>query len=477
VLAVPLAGNHVLPPREPGWPVGLAAVLVAVCVAVALARRLPLGGLAIVILGCVVDGNFTFGIPVMSYVVGRRMDRAWPAAALFGVAAVGGTALDLGVLDTEPSTWFLLAVTLLFAGVFPWLVGRYRRQAHELETMGWERVGHLERDREMVAVQARLRERTRITRDMHDSLGHDLSLLALRAGALEVADLPSAQRAAAADVRAGAVAATERLREILGLLRDDASPAPLAPHDEGTDALVERARASGLEVTLHRDPGGGPTEAGGSHRAGYRVVQEALTNAAKHAPGAPVTVTLVAAAGSTTVTVTNPVPSGTAAVDGFGLAGLRERVRLAGGTFTAGIDPSSPRSFRVQAVLPHVTPPLDKPGRPPDAPLRTARRRVRRSLVVAVAVPAAIGMVMMLTYYPVAAFDTVLESSAYDRMRVGQPRGELPLPGRQAPTPAGVGGVTGASCEFYSDGNFPMASATYRLCFRDGLLVAKDEVR
>jgi hypothetical protein len=362
---------------------------------------------------------------------------------------------------------------LLFVGVFPWLIGRYRRQQEELVTMGWQRADHLERERGMVAAQARLRERARIAREMHDSLGHDLSLLALRAGALELAAGP--ENRAAAEVRAGVLVATERLREIIGVLHDDDTPAPLTPRDESVGALVARAHASGLAVTLTEtdpetgtEPGTGPPAVG---RAAYRVVQEALTNAARHARGAPVTVEVVASAGVTTVTISNPVPPGTGFVEGFGLAGLRELVRMAGGTITVGTGQPPGRAFRVQAHLPHVAPPP-----PPTPPLHTARRRVRRSLVVAVATPVAIAALMSLAYYPFASSGSVMDSATFDALRIGQPRADLPLPGRQVRNPPDEPDPPDATCEYYSDGNFPMASATFRLCFRDGRLISKDRL-
>jgi signal transduction histidine kinase len=461
LLAAPIAAGQTLPPRDAGWQFLVSVGLAILALAVGVARRWPLAGLVIIIAASMVDGNFSFSIPVLSYLVGRRVARAWPAAAVFGVIAVAGSAVSLGVFGTDPATWFVLATTLLFAGVFPWLVGRYRRQHHELVTVGWQRAEQLERERGMVAAQARLRERARIARDMHDSLGHELSLLALRAGALELA--AGTQSAAAAQVRAGAVEATERLREIIGLLREDDVPAPLTPRDESVDALVERAKASGLTVSIV----GGPVPEN-VERTVYGVVQEALTNAARHAPGASVTVEITTSDGTTTVTVGNPVAPGTTIVEGFGLAGLRERVRMAGGTFSAGVQGGA---YRVQADLPQA-----RPARPPAPPLRTAQRKVRRSLVTAVAAPVAIAVVMSLTYYPVASFGSVLEGDAFDRMRLGQARAELRLPKRQVLDRPSMRTPVGLTCEFYSDGNFPMARATFRLCFRAGVLASKERL-
>ncbi|MET7399382.1 hypothetical protein ABZS66_38455, partial [Dactylosporangium sp. NPDC005572] len=113
---------------------------------------------------------------------------------------------------------------------------------------------------------------------------------------------------------------------------------------------------------------------------------------------------------------------------------------------------------------------------------RQARRRARRSLVVALAAPAAIAAVLAAGYYPIVAADATLPPRDYDRIPVGAARADLAglLPRRQAaehPTNGVPPAPPGAVCEFYTDGNFPLASAAYRLCFAGGRLVAKDQLR
>lgn len=516
VVAAPVAYAGLTPP----WPRHavplLAGSLALLGLAVAFGRRWPLAALLAVVLGSLVDGNFVFGIPVFSYLAGRRSAGAGRVAAVFGAIAVAGTALNLGLLGTNPDTWFLLASVLLFAGVFPWLLGRLRRQQRGLAEAGERHAEAEERERRAAVERVRLRERARIAQDMHDSLGHDLSLIALRAAALELAaDLPPTHRSAAGELRASVSAATERLHDIIGVLREERSGS-LRPAGETVAELVDGARDAGMAVELRADPDSGDLPPLVAH-AVHRVVREALTNAARYAPGAPVMVTVDRTGGEVAVSVVNgraptgPLPG--PASHGSGLLALRERVRLAGGVLDAG-----PRDagFAVTARLPITTAPVlveneprrvpvgDDPagsvvrsgglawpqdgapgdprpgetaeGRPAEAArrLREARRRARRSLLVAFGAPAGLALVLALVYYPLATAGAVLDRSGYERLRLGEERNALGLPRRQADAPTEAAAAAG--CEFYTDGNFPFAEPTWRLCFADGRLVSKERI-
>ncbi|MEV3977081.1 histidine kinase [Nonomuraea sp. NPDC049758] len=265
-----------------------------------------------------------------AYLTGRRMTRLWPAGAVFClITAIGCGAVLLQGGDL--ALWVSMGTGLVGTYVVPYLLGLLRR-------------GVLQQRRQArlsVEAQARLRERARIAREMHDSLGHDLALIAVRAGGLEVAPgLGPAQVKAAGELRMAAADATERLRQIIGLLREDAEEAPLSPVGEDVAELVGRARDSGMSITLELAPGASPELA-------HAVVQEGLTNAAKHAPGAAVAVSVT----PHRVVVRNGPPSSrpSARRGGLGLAGLRERVRLAGATLTAGPDGDG---FRLAVELP-----------------------------------------------------------------------------------------------------------------------------
>ena len=308
--------------------------------------------LAVIALAGLVDAVATFALPLsrqalLVVVAAAAYMHGWRLAARYGwwiLGAAASVGTFLGAV-TERDTF----ITLLTFGTFvvlPWLIGRFRRQQAELITAAAERVTRLERERELVADRARARERARIATDMHDSLGHELALIALRAGALELSpDLTEANRNAAAALRRNAVDATDRLRETIGIVRDE--PAPAEPPDESIEALVGRAAEAGMRVTLDTDTVPLPSLAA---RTVHRVVQEALTNAARYAPGAEVRVHVEVADAIARVSVRNrgrrvDHPTGR----GSGLVSLEERIRLLGGAFKAG---PTEDGFEVRAEAP-----------------------------------------------------------------------------------------------------------------------------
>ncbi|CAM5453038.1 histidine kinase [Streptomyces abikoensis] len=500
-LAAPGAAADLLglnAPR-PWWHTAAGAAVLAAAVAVSRARPVLALGLAAGLGLAASPSLFTLSygpaLSVLAFLLGRRSARTRPALYAFPAVAAAGTVLVLARHNDPVVEWLVLIGTLLFGAVFPWLAGRYRRQARELVAAGWSRAAQLEREQEIVADRARLRERARIAQDMHDSLGHELSLIALRAGALQVAPgLGATHRAAAAELREAAASATDRLRDIIGVLRDvgPPGPAPLAPPDDSLPALVDRAAASGLPVRARL--GGGAALPPLVERAAYRVVQEALTNAAKHAPGADVTVTVDSGPRETLVTVVSgPAPAGgapSAAGSGTGLLGLRERVALAGGEFTAGACADG-GGFTVSARLPHAPPHERGPGGQagggarPDT-LADARRTARRRFAVPFAVAAATGAVFVtgaFGWYAYVKAHSVLKPADYAALRVGAAYADVAphLPDRQVADPpadrAPGAPPAGAECRYYrASGELFVSVEHFRLCFRDGHLVAKSRI-
>jgi signal transduction histidine kinase len=218
-----------------------------------------------------------------------------------------------------------------------------------------------EEDQRTHADRIRFAERTRIAREMHDVLGHRISLLSLHAGALAFQpDLPPQVRDTAELMRATSRQALEELRAVIGLLRDEpgAESAPAAPQPTLTDIprLVEETRRAGGTIDfdmLVNHPEAAPAGLG---RDAYRIVQESLTNIRKHAGGASGSVRVAGAAHrGLHVSVRSRLPldpeSGPALPgSGAGLLGLEERVTIAGGTLAHGPDGSG--DFVVSAELP-----------------------------------------------------------------------------------------------------------------------------
>lgn len=209
---------------------------------------------------------------------------------------------------------------------------------------------------ESVRAQTVLEERARIARELHDIVAHHLSVIAVES---EAARLTSPELSADAETRLQAIAATARealteTRRLLGVLRDDsgsgADRAPQPGLDE-LDELIDKAEATGTPVRFVRQ-GRVVRLPRSVDLAAYRIVQEGLTNARRHAPGADVEVELSYRDGELRVRVRDhgPAAPGVELVPGHGLMGMRERAALAGGTFSAG--PVEGGGFEVDVTLP-----------------------------------------------------------------------------------------------------------------------------
>jgi signal transduction histidine kinase len=189
---------------------------------------------------------------------------------------------------------------------------------------------------------------------MHDAVGHRVSLMVLQAGAIEMAAGDRHRVEELADqVQTAGRQALDELRQMVGVLRAGEEDAPLGPQPGLDDLprLIQQSREAGMTVELH-GPGSCEVDAAVG-RAAYRIVQEALTNAGKHAPGAKVRVSVDRPDDRLVVRVVNGPPRqspGQPASGGFGLVGLGERVRTLGGRLTA--EPRLDGGFAVEAVLP-----------------------------------------------------------------------------------------------------------------------------
>ncbi|MEH1164161.1 histidine kinase [Micromonospora sp. CPCC 205539] len=298
--------------------------------------------------------------PVASFaVLFTARNRPFRQAAVVAVVGVAGEAVQAlwRPVPSLPYGWRLVLMAAAYAALLGW--GTWAQARHALLAALRDRARRAEQEQERRVVEARAAERSRIAREMHDVLAHRLSLLAAAAGALEYRpDAPPERLSAAAGViRASAHHALDELREVITLLRsDDAeSPADAPPGQTLADLprLVEEARAAGQQIEVD-DPLGPPVEVSPTvGRTAYRIAQEALTNARKHAAGQPVRLALGGAPGSgLTIAVSNPTTpdSGATGDSGAGLIGLAERAALTGGRVAHHIDASG--RFHLNAWLP-----------------------------------------------------------------------------------------------------------------------------
>ncbi|MGA5886721.1 sensor histidine kinase [Streptomyces cellulosae] len=515
---------------------GAVALLVAL---LSLVRRsLPA---TVLLASCVLAGSVLGCGPLLIYAswsAGSRIRRPWRAVGAYAAGLVLYVVPALLADGGEGIPGLSLLMTAVLGGgpylalaVVPGLASRYRAQRRDLLEALRRHNAQLVREQAMVARQARLLERQRIAQDMHDSLGHQLALIAVHAGALEVdPGLGDRQREGVGILREAARSAMRELREAVGILRDDTEepPAPApgpepeaagAPHARGAagvDALVASSRSAGAPVELRRSGERRPLAAAADH-AVYRIVQEGLTNAHKHAPGAPITVELRYEPDSLVVEVANaPVPEGApsgppAISGGQGLAGLEERARLVGGMVHSG--PSPDGGFRLAGVLPYgdgaspvgredatsVAAERDVRGQIPAgaagdggadmnrsdpkeyAAIMSSKKNVALGCAL-VSVVLVTGVGALLVWGVNKAIDEVekgvIPAYVYEDARIGDAEAEL-----RKQFPEGDSLLTDgvekqgpplpqdAVCEHYVDDE---ADIVYRFCFRDGKLVAKE---
>ena len=296
------------------------------------------------IAGCIVllGSSSYFGaasgvVAFISMVSRRSTSRSVAAVACFVVAFAVETSFN-PYMAWDDIGWVgaIFVVVVMVAGL---LVGQKRGNLRERR---WrvEQEARMNREEMRAKVErARQEERENIARDMHDTLSHRLSLVAIHAGALSYPreGVPDEFTDAARTIRTEAQNAVEDLRTVLSALREDLSEDPRTTLEE----LVAAAREAGAEVTVTYADGASPDVFTGlstmAQHAVHRAVQEGLTNARKHAAGQPVSITVREVAGEVGIEMRNPLSAAKAgdragaSAGGYGLVGLRERVELSGG--------------------------------------------------------------------------------------------------------------------------------------------------
>lgn len=451
--------------RVKGWtwptPLGVVLLIVATSTALPVARW----GDSPLVLILVPAG-------VAAYLVGRRMAALAPAVVAFSMVFAFSLPVSFVVPGSAPlGDWMTSVAIALLTIVSPWWFGRYRLLRAEQRAA----------DVTLMADRAQAEERARIADDLHDTIGHELALIAVQAGALELErDLSPRQLERFRELREAAVRASGRLRDVVEMTRPD-GPGRLDPLGaEGLDALVTGAREAGITINADVDRSTLSMVHPLVAELVVRTVREGLTNSARHAPGSAVSISVmpdepdevIVRVRSTRLTRTES-PGG-----GHGIPSLRRRAELLGATIDAGPDGSG-FELRLRASL--------QPQRPDtvetDLRVRTNAHSARRRLLQTATFPAAIIALALAGFIAVQAItvaQTAISSHVYDEIHLGATRDELAtvLPGgtpgpvpvvAEPPTPSG------AQCEYFAarDGWLHFTDATYRLCFMRGVLVEK----
>ncbi|PXY32972.1 two-component sensor histidine kinase [Prauserella sp. PE36] len=346
-----LGGEHI-----PMWT--RYALLGVLCSLLLLRRRAP--GLLLCValvplgvdaaLGVTVPMLLAFGDTLYSATLygSRRLSRAM--VTLTAVGALAASVIALLLVPDWRIAVLAIVVYVPFVAIPVWWGTdiRWHRELTETERANaaqLARIAELDRDAAVAA------ERARMARDLHDVIAGHLSAIALQSEAALSTTDPKAARTVLTSVRENSVSALEEMRTMIGLLREHGTGEVTAPARlAGLSRLTESARASGMRLDVHTDLDPATPLPAAVDLTAYRIAQEALTNAVKHAPGAEATLTIRHADGVLTVEVTNELTgSAHAGESGTGLLSMRERAAAVGGTFAAG---PGGRGWRVHAALP-----------------------------------------------------------------------------------------------------------------------------
>ena len=294
------------------------------------------------------SGVYVAGL-VASFLLGNLRDAV---QARVGLAVVVGGAAVVAYNDPRGGAAELFFVPVLF--VIAWLAGYALRERVAQAEAAEERARQSERERESATRIAVAEERARIARELHDIVAHAVSVMVLQVGAVRV-NLPQAMtedKDALKGVEQAGRSALQEMRRLLGALRDDARDVELAPQPglDSLDALVEKVGRAGLPVRLHVEGDAFPLPRA-IDLAAYRIVQEGLTNALKHARASRADVAVRYRPDELEVEVVDD-GAGAATSDslGHGLVGVRERVKIYGGEMSAGAAPGG--GFILSARLP-----------------------------------------------------------------------------------------------------------------------------
>jgi signal transduction histidine kinase len=455
---------------------------------------------------------------MMAYAAGRRATTARRSFIAAGVAAAvysvrevapAGLQVDLPSLPLEAIPAVLL---ILLPAALGTLNGERARSIAALR----DRNVLLERAQQLGDLRARMHERARIAGEMHDLIGHRLSLIALHAGALEMRTRDQSPELSeqAHLLRTTSRTALDELRAVLGILRLDGGGPEEGNEAVGTRsdvaALVAESVEAGLTISLVWSGG----ELGDAditiRRAVHRIVRESLTNVHKHAPGASARLAVVAGDRRIAIELRNAwhPTAASAGGTGLGLVGLRERARLAGGTYAAGVDKLT-GEFVVVAELPTTLVRVDGAGitidqegladrqmprtagpgealGSDDVPMRSPSpmskvTKIVLSAIAGIAFLACAGGAYGIYYLKKAVVDDTVSTATYQQIAEGDSQGHVrQLTGgsqslaKETVKGSEPAGPAGATCDYSLSKTLDLV---YRFCFAGGKLVRKDQIK
>ncbi|MFC4333994.1 sensor histidine kinase [Salininema proteolyticum] len=459
-------------------------------------RRALAAALAGILVGCVVLWTGDQSPVVMAVLatlggVGAVLSRLSLPTVTVGVASMLITSTFVGQFAWSDSIVGLMTGTFYgFCFLAASLVAALVRARKSYVRRAWDLAFAEARDHDSQVERAVAREREAMAGEIHDGMGHRLTLIAVQAARLSLdEDLPPQARAELQRIRENAASAAEELGETVRLLGQRDSSVTASLSGLRIDDVVERALASGVAVRSAVEPGLEDSVNDYTHAALLRTLQEALTNAAKHAPGAEVRVEAKRAGERVRLTVSNAVSPRGASSDptGHGLVALRHRTTLLGGT----LEVDRGEVFALTVELPREAVPTDDAAdRESSRVDRLAaeateaehgrRKETRQAWLVPLAM---VAILVFVTggYFVYANLTSVLPPEEFESISVGDGEGEtvrklppsemLDAPRSLVPEPEG------AECKYYEDElSFFKRVDVYRVCFADGAVVATDRV-
>ena len=408
--------------------------------------------------------------------------------ALFAVSAVAGAAFSSHALEGAVTT-VVEAVVLSVALALPaLLIASVRQRRSELRS-GWDLARALAREEDARVESAVMRERAEMAGEIHDGLGHRLTLIAVQLGRLTLdGSIPPQAREELDAIRSHAATASDELGATVRLLRSGAGSVP-APAAATPTELVQQARNAGMAIEVDLPESFARSASDYARSAVARAIQEALTNAAKHAPGETVRIAGGRDGDRIVLEVRNrnPERAHVASSTGHGLVALRHRMGVLGGSVAV----EQNDDFVLTVTVPVDAAPSSRevsqgPSREDIVmeELTSSGRKTRRAVKLAWAVPAGLAgaaLAIVIGYFTYANITAVVSPQDFARIQVGMSKSEAerhlpPVQMLDAPRTV-LQEPAGATCQYYeATVSFFARDDVYRICVADGTVRSKDVI-